>query len=113
MLLDREGKILLFNGAAERLLSLQSSDQTLDQWLKRYKFVDSDSKTVMHDLHAPFVKALSGISYADEPIFVQEKDNIAARVHPLTMTTVGNNEPKRSVVTVIVSEISEAQSFRH
>ena len=113
VLLDREGKILLFNSAAERLIHLQSTDQTLDQWLRRYKFFDSDSKSVMHDLQTPFVKSLGGTAYADEPIYFQEKDQAGAKVNSLNITTIGNGEPKRSIVTVIIAEASETQNITH
>jgi PAS domain S-box-containing protein len=110
LFLDRSGRILFFNHAAEHLLQLKSSDHTLDGWLRRFRFVDSEARTVLADSDSPMLQVLSGAAFTETPIFLQEKDVAGAKIQALTLTTVTSKQ-NHNVLLLIVSEVSQAENI--
>lgn len=110
LFLDRSGRILFLNQAAEGLLRMRSSDHTLDSWLRRFRFVDAEARTVLSDADSPILQVLGGATFTETPIFLQEKDVSGAKIQALTLTTVISKQ-NQNVLLLIVTEVSQVENI--
>ena len=81
---DDEGKLVIFNAAAERIVGLGALDIPFDQWSKRYGLFDPEEETLLPTDRVPLVRAMKGESVNDMEIFVRnekEREGVHIKVN--------------------------------
>ncbi len=68
---DENGKFIIWNPAAEKIIGLGLLNIPEDQWADTYGIFWPDTKTVMETDDLPLVKALKGVDVHDMEIYVQ------------------------------------------
>jgi sigma-B regulation protein RsbU (phosphoserine phosphatase) len=88
IVVDREGRFLFFNPAAERILGIGSLDITPDLWADVYGCYLSDKVTPYPANELPLARAMSGEDVQDEVLFIRNAQQplgvwISTTSHPL------------------------------
>lgn len=109
---DMQGRFLIFNAAAERLLGQVGDDKNPDQWAEEFGVFRPDAKTPMPNDEIPLVRALGGESVEDAHLFVRhpglpEGVHINVSSSPLFNAT---GEQVGGIVTF--SDISKVQELK-
>ena len=73
---DREGKFILFNPAAEKLMGLGAADIEPGNWSEHYSLCLSDGFTPFPPDKLPLVRAMRGETLVDEEVFVQRIEEV-------------------------------------
>ncbi len=68
---DQNGRVLLFNGAAERLLEADAWEAALSQWPERYGFYLADRRTLFPADQLPLARAVRGENAEAVELFVR------------------------------------------
>ena len=68
---DRNGKFLLFNPAAERILGIGAVEGTPNDWTHQYGIFEADQVTPYPASELPLAQALRGLSVNGEDLFVR------------------------------------------
>ncbi|MGE5752579.1 MAG: MASE3 domain-containing protein, partial [Deltaproteobacteria bacterium] len=68
---DTEGKFLVFNPEAERILHLGAIDTDKDQWARRYGIYLPDEETLCPTEQLPIVRAIRGESFNELELYVR------------------------------------------
>lgn len=74
---DANGRFLLFNPMARKLLGLGSSETPLEEWSSYYSLYRSDGVTPYPSEELPLVRALQGESVDNVELFVRPAGNMA------------------------------------
>lgn len=77
---DMQGRFLVFNAAAERMLSKPASNHDPSQWSDAYGVFMPDEQTTMPSDDIPLVRALRGESVDDVHLFVRH-EHMPAGIH--------------------------------
>jgi signal transduction histidine kinase len=72
---DENGKFLLFNDSAEKLLGLGATDTTPDEWIDRYGLYHPDTVTRCVPSEVPLARAIQGQSFDSTELFVRNSNN--------------------------------------
>ena len=81
---DEEGKLIIFNEAAKRIIGLGALDIPLDQWSERYGLYGPDEESPLSTGELPLVRALRGESVSEIEVFVRneiKRDGIHIKVN--------------------------------
>ena len=70
---DENGRLAIFNQAAERIIGMGALDIPFDEWNVRFGLYQSDEKTHVATEQIPLVRAMRGESVNDEEIFVRNE----------------------------------------
>src|ERR1700674_1605599 len=68
---DRNGKFLLFNPAAEKILGIGAVEGTPNDWTHQYGIFEADQVTPYPGSELPLALALRGLSVNGEDLFVR------------------------------------------
>ena len=71
---DHDGKFLLFNSAAEKILGLGASDAKPEDWARTYGLYQADKRTLLTEDQNPLVRAMRGESVDKVEVFVRNKN---------------------------------------
>ena len=71
---DDEGKLAIFNQAAERIVGLGALDIPFDQWSERYGLFDPGEGTLLPTDRVPLVRAMKGESVDDMELLVRNEN---------------------------------------
>ena len=72
---DENGRFLLFNASAERMLGLGATDSTPDEWIDRYGLFQPDGVTRCAADEVPLARAIRGESVDSVELFVRHSAN--------------------------------------
>jgi two-component system, NarL family, sensor histidine kinase EvgS len=72
---DENGKFLLFNDSAEKMLGLGATDTTPDEWIDRYGLYHPDTVTRCEPSEVPLARAIRGESVDSAELFVRNPNN--------------------------------------
>jgi sigma-B regulation protein RsbU (phosphoserine phosphatase) len=104
---DQDGKFVLFNPAAERILGIGSRDITPNEWTTTYGCYRMDKVTPYPSEELPLARSMRGEEVLDEVIYIRNPGQpegvwVSTSSHPL-LDERGNN----SGCVVILQEITE------
>ena len=68
---DRDGRFVMFNPAAERMVGIGSSDAQPNQWTSHYGVYLPDTKTPYPTEKLPLVRAINGETTDDDEMFIR------------------------------------------
>lgn len=71
---NKEGKFLLFNPAAERMVGKGEADVTPNNWSQHYQLYLSDKITPFPQHKLPLVRAMRGENFMDEEVIARHPD---------------------------------------
>ena len=91
---DQQGRLAIFNQAAERIIGLGALDVPFHEWNVRYGLFDPDKETLLPTDQVPLVRAMRGESVIDKDIFVRNEaksDGVYIKVNgrPLEASSSG------------------------
>lgn len=72
---DMQGRFLIFNAAAERLLGQVGEDRDPDHWAEEFGVFRPDARTPMPNDEIPLIRALRGESVEDAHLFVRHPES--------------------------------------
>lgn len=104
LLLDRDGKVIVSNSRADKVLGLGADEETLSAWMSRQQFfTKQDSDSTIENADSAFGKVLAGQSLDKESVFFREKGNTNSPTG-LFVTSVVDATDKSNVL-VFLTEI--------
>lgn len=76
---NKEGRFILFNPAAERIIGAGSVDISIDEWSSHYALFLDDQKTPFPSADLPLARALGGASMDKVEIYIQRQENLPGK----------------------------------
>jgi PAS domain S-box-containing protein len=97
---DREGRFVVFNPAAEKLVGTSPAELTPEGWSDHFRLFMPDKTTIYPSDRLPLRRAMGGETLYDEEMFVRTDDTPEGHYISVTAAPVvdGSNEPCGGVV---------------
>lgn len=106
---DRNGRFLLFNPAAERILGRGAGDVPPDHWSEHYQIMEADGVTPIATSDIPLVRALGGEPVATRLLTVARPDHRSI-VLDCTATPLVSNSRERLGAVAVFRDVTELRA---
>lgn len=98
---DRDGKFVLFNRQAEKILGRGATDVPTSEWARTYGFFRADQRTVLPMSENPLVRAMLGEEPPETEIFVKNASVAGATIAVTASSLLDHRETITGGISVL------------